>query len=163
MRPMLNDIEKKVVSAIQGDIPVASQPYRELASRIGIEEDQFLSVLSDLCKRGYIRRFGATLKHQKSGYTSNAMGAWKVEEERVEVVGSLMASHRQISHCYRRDPAPDWPYNLYTMIHADSEASCRRIAEDLSMRSGVRQYALFFSRRELKKTSMAYFSDDDED
>jgi DNA-binding Lrp family transcriptional regulator len=160
---MFDDIEKKVISAIQGDIPVTSRPYRELAYRIGIDETQFLSVLSVLCKQGVIRRFGATLKHQKSGYAANAMGAWKVAEERIEAVGETMASHRQISHCYRRDPAPQWPYNLYTMIHADTEDSCRDIARELSETTGIADYTLLFSLRELKKTSMAYFFDDDEE
>lgn len=158
---MLNEMEKKVISAIQGDIPVADRPYRELSSRLGIEEKAFLSILSDLCKRGIIRRFGATLKHQKSGYSANAMGAWQVEENRIEEVGTIMASQRQISHCYRRNPAQDWPYNLYTMIHADSETSCREFARHLSEKTGVRTYLLLFSQRELKKTSMTYFTDDD--
>lgn len=160
--PMLSDLEKKVIAAIQGDMPIVARPYRDLADKIGIPEEEFLSVLSVLCKRGIIRRFGATLRHQKSGYAANAMGAWQVDEARIEAVGEIMASQRQISHCYRRNPAPDWPFNLYTMIHADSEASCRELAQRLSEETGVPNYTLLFSRRELKKTSMAYFTDDDD-
>ena len=154
---MFSELEKKVIAAIQGDIPICERPYRELAARIGLSEETLLATLRDLRERNLIRRFGATLRHQKSGYSANAMGAWQVDEERVETVGGIMSACRQISHCYRRNPTPGWPYNLYTMIHADSEDGCWEIAREMAAKAGVDHYTLLFSRRELKKTSMVYF------
>jgi DNA-binding Lrp family transcriptional regulator len=159
---MLNTNEQKVIAAIQGDIPITARPYRVLAERIGMTETAFLEKLEGLRTRDIIRRFGATLRHQKSGYAANAMGAWQVPEERVETVGNRMAACRQISHCYRRNPNADWPYNFYTMIHAESREACWEIARQLSRETGVEDYTLLFSLRELKKTSMTYFSIDDE-
>jgi DNA-binding Lrp family transcriptional regulator len=160
---MLTEIEKKVVAAVQDDMPVCQRPYAEIARRIGLEESELLATLERLCRQGVIRRFGATLRHQKSGYRANAMTAWRVAEERIEAVGRLMAASPHVSHCYRRDPAPDWPYNLYTMIHAADEAQCREIAAELGRLTAVQDYALLFSRRELKKTSMLYFADEESD
>ncbi|WP_155313893.1 Lrp/AsnC family transcriptional regulator [Desulfosarcina ovata] len=156
---MLSDLEKRVISAIQGDIPIVSRPYQALAEAIGIPEATFIAVLQGLTDRGVIRRFGATLRHQKSGYQANAMTAWQVPEDRIEAVGKIMASFRAVSHCYRRDPAEDWPYNLYTMIHGKSEDDCRATAREIADKSGVDTYQLLFSRRELKKISMTYFPD----
>lgn len=158
MPGMLTDLEKKVVAAVQGDIPICKHPYRELAEQLGISEEAFLTELKALDDRKLIRRFGATLRHQKSGYTANAMVAWIVDEDRVEAVGKIMAAFRQVSHCYRRDPAPDWPYNLYTMVHAMSEVSCRETAAAMAAEADVETYTLLFSVREFKKTSMKYFS-----
>ncbi len=160
---MLNATEQKVIAAIQGDIPITAHPYRELAERIGLTETAFLEVLAGLRARNIIRRFGATLRHQKSGYAANAMGAWQVPETRIAAVGERMAACRQISHCYRRNPNADWPYNLYTMIHAESPEACWEIAREMSRDTGVEDYTLLFSLRELKKTSMTYFSIDDGD
>lgn len=154
---MLNEREKKVIAAIQGDIPICDRPYRTLADRIGLSEEALLETLTDLRRRDLIRRFGATLRHQKSGYSANAMGAWQVDETRVEEVGQIMAACRQISHCYRRNPSGDWPYNLYTMIHAESEDACWDIARGIAEQAAVGKFTLLFSRRELKKTSMTYF------
>lgn len=158
---MLSELEKKVIAAIQGDIPICERPYRELAESIGLSEEILLATLGDLRRRNLIRRFGATLRHQKSGYAANAMGAWQVAENRMESVGRTMAGCRQISHCYRRNPTPEWPYNLYTMIHAESEEACWEIARDMAAKAGVDHYTLLFSRRELKKTSMIYFPTED--
>ena len=157
----LTDVEKKVIEAVQGDIPITRRPYREISERIGIEEDIFLEILENLCKKGVIRRFGATIRHQKSGFKANAMVAWKVDENRINKVGEIMASFEAVSHCYRRDPKGDWPYNLYTMVHAKDTASILEIAARMSKKANVEIYSPLFSIRELKKTSMEYFSDNE--
>jgi len=154
---MLTKLEKLIVSSIQGNIPVTKRPYLAIAEKLQISEEKLLDVLNDLCERGVMRRFGATLRHQKSGFTSNAMVAWEVDEDRINSVGEKMASFREVSHCYRRDPNGDWPYNLYTMIHARDEESCRNIAQSLSEATSATSYILLFSLQELKKTSMVYF------
>lgn len=158
MTSKLTDLEKKVIASIQGNIPVSKRPYLELAEQIGVSEQMFIDTLQSLTDRGIIRRFGATLRHQKSGFSSNAMTAWQVAEERIDEVGSIMASFKEVSHCYRRDPKPGWPYNLYTMIHGTDEDNCRNTAAKMAEKAGVDTYSLLFSKKELKKTSMKYFS-----
>jgi len=155
---MLTELEKKVIASVQSDIPVISRPYHEISKKLKIPEKTLLKTLKDLCDRGVIRRFGATIRHQKSGFAANAMVAWIVDEGRIDEVGKKMASFRQVSHCYRRNPNGQWPYNLYTMIHANNEDTCRETARKMSRETGVESYALLFSRRELKKTSMEYFT-----
>lgn len=157
---MFTDLEKKIISLVQGDIPVEPRPYLTIAGKLGVDEATVLFVLNDLCDRGVIRRFGATLRHQKSGFTANAMIAWAVAEDRVDAVGDIMAGCDAVSHCYRRNPAPGWPYNLYTMVHAGDEAACREIALSISKNTGVAVYEILFSQKEMKKTSMQYFDDE---
>ncbi len=154
---MLTELEKKIVVAIQGDLPITPAPYQEIAGELGISEELLLDTLKSLCDRGVIRRFGATLRHQKSGFTANAMVAWRVEEERADQVGEIFASFREVSHCYHRKPTRDWPYTLYTMVHAGDEVECREIAFRMAEQAAVTDYELLFSREELKKTSMQYF------
>jgi len=159
---MLTDLEKKIIASIQGDLPISKQPYLEIAEKLGIDEDTVLSVLKSLCDRGVIRRFGATLRHQKSGFKANAMIAWQVEEDRVNEFGKEVIKFKQVTHCYRRNPAKDWPYNLYTMVHAADEDACREIAKKISDKTGIHKYSILFSRQELKKTSMQYFNDEED-
>jgi len=162
-RPMLTELDKRIIASIQGDIPITERPYLEIAEQLGISEKVLLEILQKLFDNGVIRRFGATLRHQKSGYEANAMVAWQVDENDIDTVGEKMAAFRAVSHCYRRNPKDDWPYNLYTMIHAKDEASCREIACNISAETSIDNYILLFSREELKKTSMEYFPTDDYD
>jgi DNA-binding Lrp family transcriptional regulator len=160
---MLTDLEKRIIASIQEDMAITARPYLKISEKLGISEETLLETLRKLSERGIIRRFGATLRHQKTGFTANAMAAWQVDEDRIEAVGNKMASFKQVSHCYRRNPTERWPYNLYTMIHANDKESCRRVARRMSQETEVKDYALLFSRKELKKTSMVYFPSDEDD
>lgn len=160
---MLTELEKRIIASIQQDMAVTARPYRVIAEKLGISETELLDRLKDLSRRGVIRRFGATLRHQRAGFSANAMVAWKVDEDRIKEVGQKMASFDQVSHCYRRNPTANWPYNLYTMVHADSEQACQETARKMSSATSVQNYTLLFSREELKKTSMVYFPSDEDD
>ncbi len=160
---MLTELEKKIIASIQQDMAVTERPYLKIAQELEISETELLKNIEALRKRGVIRRFGATLRHQRTGFKANAMIAWKVDEDRIEDVGQKMASFQQVSHCYRRNPTESWPYNLYTMVHANNEQACREIARKMSQAASVKDYSLLFSREELKKTSMVYFPTDEDD
>ena len=154
---MLSRLEKKIVALLQDNIAITERPYLEISKQLNIPEETLLQQLKDLYKKGIIRRFGATIRHQKSGFEANAMVAWQVYEDYIDEAGKQMASFKAVTHCYRRNPTDDWPYNLYTMIHAKNEESCWEIARKLAQKASVDTYTLLFSRKELKKTSMKYF------
>jgi DNA-binding Lrp family transcriptional regulator len=156
---MIDDSEKKVIAMTQGDLPLDPHPFAIAGERAGMSEEEFISRIRDLKERGVIRRFGATLRHQEAGFSSNAMVAWIVDEERVEEVGRILAGFKEVTHCYERVPRPDkgWAYNVYTMIHGDNRDVCVRIAARMAKKIGVEQYTLLFSEKEFKKTSMEYF------
>ena len=154
---MIDDLEKKIIALIQGDLPADLQPFAVLAEKLGIGEDHLLAKLKSLLHRGIIRRFGATLRHKEAGFISNAMVAWIVPEDSVEETGRAMAAFQEVSHCYQRKPQEGWAYNLYTMIHGYSREQCVQIARRMSHEAGIDQYILLFSEKEFKKTSMEYF------
>jgi DNA-binding Lrp family transcriptional regulator len=154
---MLDDLDKKIIALIQGDLPLTAQPYTELAQKIGIAEELLLERIRNLKTQGIIRRFGASLRHQKAGFIANAMIAWQVPEQKIEETGASMAQYKEVSHCYQRITHPDWPYNLYTMVHGNDEEACRQIAQKIALKTGIKDYVLLFSEKEFKKTSMRFF------
>ncbi|NQT57312.1 MAG: Lrp/AsnC family transcriptional regulator [Desulfobacteraceae bacterium] len=154
---MIDEIDKKVIGLIQGDLPLDKRPFATMAKKIDLTEEEFLSRVKDLKKQGIVRRFGATLRHQEAGFSSNAMVAWVVPDDRVDEAGSLLSKFPEVTHCYEREPQKDWHYNLYTMIHGNNRDLCIQIAERMSRSIGIDQYVLLFSEKEFKKTSMEYF------
>jgi len=123
-----------------------------------MEADVFLAILSRERDRGPVRRFGAVLRHRESGYVRNAMVAWIVDADSADAAARIMTECDAISHCYLREPAPDWPYTLYTMIHATSHEKLVAVIEDLSRGTGLSDYTVMETIRELKKTSPRYLS-----
>ena len=154
---MLTKNEKKVISIIQKDIPITSNPYKIMAKKIGISEETFIDVLKGLSYKKILRRYGATLKHQNSGFKANAMIAWNIDDEKADEVAEKMANFKEVTHCYKRCPKKNWDYNIYTMVHGKSKKECFDIAEKLLKVSNSNKHKLLFSKKELKKISMTYF------
>ena len=160
--PDLSATDKKLIFHLSGDLGRDIRPYAALAARLGLTEDYVLSAIRRFQALGLIRRFGATLRHQKSGFKANAMVAWQVRPEEAGATGERLAGLSYVSHCYQRRTAPGWPFNLYTMIHADSQA---RLGEFLAEMAGICRaldWRVLESLEEFKKTSLCFFHEYEE-
>lgn len=161
----MTDEEKRVARQVQGDIPLDKRPFAAIARSLGMEEGDVIRILKRLQEKGFMRRFGAVLKHTSAGFSENAMVVWAVPEERCEEIGSLLASYSEISHCYERTPPLEGVYNLFTMVHLTGGGPEETGTADrmdafvgtISSAIGIGEYQILRSLEELKKSSMEYF------
>ncbi|NJB68222.1 DNA-binding Lrp family transcriptional regulator [Desulfobaculum xiamenense] len=152
------DMQRTILRRIQGTLPDSPTPFADIAAEAGVTEQEVLDLVRGLKADGAIRRFGATLRHQKAGYAHNAMVAWYVEADLdIDEVGAIMAARPEVSHCYHRRNCMDWPYNIYTMIHGQNPDDYKLVVEEIIAATGVTQYDVLESVKELKKSSMKYF------
>lgn len=150
----MDKIDRLLLKSTQDGIPIVPEPFLEISKEIGIPEDEVIMRLENLVKNGVIRRFGASIGHRSIGITANAMCTWNVPDERVEEVGAIMAGFPEVTHCYERPRFPGWKYNLFTMVHAYSREECEKIAKEISIATGIKDYGILFSEREFKKTGV---------
>lgn len=160
--------ERAILRIVQQDLPDSATPFADIARQVTAElaetgetvtEAQVLELLAKLKDNGAIRRFGASIKHQRTGWNSNVMVAWMTASpEEADAAGAEAAKHPRISHCYYRpSPGEAWPYSLYTMIHGRTPEECLEVVEELRRTTSLDEHAVLESLRELKKTSMIYF------
>jgi DNA-binding Lrp family transcriptional regulator len=151
--------EESILRIVQDNLPESTTPYADIAQQVGCTEAEVLELLLRLKESGAIRRFGASIKHQKTVWKHNAMVAWQIDPAIADTCGELAAQHANISHVYYRpSSAPDWPYTLYTMIHGRSEQEYKDVIEELQRTTPLQTYAVLSSLKELKKISMTYFA-----
>lgn len=156
---MLDELDRRIIAAMQDDMPLVAEPYKVMADRIGIGESELLSRLAAYRAGGEMRRMGAVLRHREIGYAANALCAWQVAPERLEAVAAFMTASPAVTHCYARVPRPGWPYNFYIMLHGHTREECKRLAAELSSAAGLGVHVMLYSTREWKKTSMRYFGE----
>lgn len=149
--------DKQVVVRLSGDLPDSLTPYQDVATSLGLSEEELLGSIQRYKESGILRRLGAVVRHQRVGVAANAMVVWRVSEERVERTAEAIASSPAVSHCYEREPRPGWPYALYAMVHGRTRQECREFAEGIARSTGNPNYRLLFSVREFKKTSPSFF------
>jgi DNA-binding Lrp family transcriptional regulator len=154
-----DSIDKSILLILQGDMDDSFQPYLKIAHKVGISESEVLSRVKNMMEAGVIRRLGAMIRHIEAGIGFNGMVVWVAPPDRVDEVGSVFASFPEVTHCYERPPFGEKKANLFTMVHADSEAACHRIIDAMAEASGIKDYEILFSERELKKVSMTYYDE----
>jgi siroheme decarboxylase len=156
-----DDLDRAVIRATQGDLPVVSEPYAPAATELGMSVDALVEHLQGMVERGLLRRVAAILFHRRAGFSANGMGVWRVPEDRVLEIGPRMAAFRGISHCYQRPTYADWPYQLFTMAHGRSKEECDAVLDAVAASvPDLQDRAILYSSTEFKKIRLLYFTDD---
>jgi len=157
----VDEFDRAVIRATQGDLPVTSEPFADAAAALGISQPRLLEHMEGMVERRLLRRVAAILFHRRAGFSANGMGVWRVPAERIGELGPRMAAFRGVSHCYERPTYADWPYQLFTMAHGRSKEECDAILDaiEVEMRC-VEKRATLYSSTEFKKIRLQYFTDD---
>ena len=151
------DIDKKFIRVLQEDIETTSEPFTKSARVLGITTGELFAKAKEYEQIGVMRRFAAILRHRDAGFSANGMVVWKVPDDKIDEVGHKLAAFPQVSHCYRRPVFSDWPFNLFSMVHARTLKAAKRIAETMSSVVKIQDYSILFSTREFKKQRVKYF------
>ena len=106
----ITELDKKIVRAMQDELPLVAEPFKLIAEEIDSTEEEVLARLRLMKEDGALRKMGAVLRHREVGFRANALGVWVVPEERMDQVAEIMCSHMAVTHCYDRNVMPDWPY-----------------------------------------------------
>jgi DNA-binding Lrp family transcriptional regulator len=153
----IDSVDRRIILATQAGLPLTRQPYHRIAAELGLEPAEVMHRLQQMLANGVIRRISAVPNHYALGYRANAMTVWDVPDASVQRLGQRIGRLDFVSHCYQRPRhLPQWPYNLFAMVHGRSrnevEAKVTRIAELLGHDN--RGHALLYSSRILKKTGL---------
>ena len=132
-----------------------------IAAEADIPESEVIFRIRRMMDQGIIRRLGAMIRHIQAGIGFNGMVVWKVDPDRIEQVGQLLAAFPEVTHCYERPAFGEKGGNLFTMVHAETQESCLRIVSRMAEAIESTDYEILFSERELKKVSMTYFAEED--
>ena len=153
----MDTIDREIVTALQGGMPLTTRPWLDLALELGLAESDIVSRLKKMQETGIIRRVAAVPNHYKLGVTSNGMSVWDIDDDVVDALGEKIGALDFVSHCYRRPRAlPDWPYNLFAMVHGSSREEVEekaKIIEDLTS-DKCRGHDILYSSAILKKTGL---------
>jgi DNA-binding Lrp family transcriptional regulator len=154
----VSEEDKAAIRALQEDVPLTPRPFDLWGRQVGLSAEELLERAYDLRRRKIMRRFSAVLYHRKAGFKANAMGVWRVPDERIEEVGQAFAQYQAVSHCYQRPVYEDWPYALFSMVHGRSREECEAVLDAMAEETGLTDRLSLYSTREYKKTRVRYFT-----
>lgn len=144
-RVKFDDLDRRILQAIQYDFPVASRPYGEIAARLGVSEEAVLERVRGFQAEGLIRRLGASVNSQKVGYKSTLV-ALKVAPEGIERVTQLVNGFAGVTHNYLREGE----YNMWFTAIAPDEESLTAILAAVAAADGVEELMPLPAKRMFK-------------
>mgnify|MGYP003530100829 CR=1 FL=1 len=153
----LSDFDRRLVTATQSGLPLVPRPYEAVAAMLGSSSDAVRERLAALIDQGLVRRIGAVPNHYRLGYLFNGMTVWDVDDAQVDKLGARVGALPAVSHCYRRPRhLPDWPYNLFAMLHGRSREQVERQRTAIRglLGSACRADDILYSTAILKKTGV---------
>ena len=154
---IIDDTDRQIIRATQSGLPLVSRPYHEVAEQLGLSVSDVLSRMQLMQENGIIRRIAAVPNHYALGYKGNGMSVWDVPAERVNELGKKVGALEFVSHCYHRPRfLPEWPYNLFAMVHAHNKDEALLLVDRIADLLGEfdRGHDVLFSKQILKKTGM---------
>lgn len=152
-----DDFDRRLVLATQGGLPLVPRPYHAIAEQLGVSAEFVLARLAAMLQRGAIRRIGAVPNHYAIGYTANGMSVWDVADEQIDALGERVGALPFVTHCYQRPRRlPEWPYNLFAMVHGATRDEVRAQLTEIAALLGeaCRGHDVLFSTEILKKTGL---------
>jgi len=149
--------DKDFIRELQKNMEIVDEPFVNAAKNLGMTEQEVFEKMKHYEDIGVMRRFAAILRHRQIGFTANGMIVWKVDKDKIPEVGATLGSFPQVSHCYERPTYPDWPYNVFSMIHCKTHDEAYDVAKTIQDQIHVDDYNILFSTREFKKTRVEYF------
>ena len=154
---MIDDIDRTIIVATQGGLPLVPRPYHAIAEQLGLSADEVMQRLRAMLESGVIRRIGAVPNHYAIGWTANGMTVWDVADDKVDELGARIGALDFVTHCYRRPRAlPAWPYNLFAMVHGASRDEYAVKADEIRALLGdsCRGNDILYSTKILKKSGL---------
>ncbi len=156
---VLNVQDQKLIALIQGGLPLSSRPYAELGRQLDMPEETVIQRIRRMQENGIIKRMGIVVRHHELGYTANAMVVWDVPDDRIQKVGAALGRHACVTLCYQRPRRlPDWPYNLFCMIHGKNRGRVLDYIDSLAESEALQgiPHEVLFSGRRFKQRGARY-------
>ena len=157
IRNQIDETDRVILKATQAGFPLTPHPYHKVADTLGLHPNEVITRVQQMLATGVIRRIGAVPNHYKLGVRSNGMTVWNVADDVISEAGYDVGDLPFVSHCYHRPRhLPDWPYNLFAMVHGrnreETEAQAEEIAKVLGSRAT--DHDILYSTKILKKTGL---------
>lgn len=128
-----------------------------MAHIVGIPASEVMERMQRMLADGIIRRVGVVPNHYALGYKANGMSVWNVPEDQIAELGRRIGALDFVTHCYRRPRhLPEWPYNLFAMVHGKTREEVFEKVQQISdlLDDADQGHEVLFSTKILKKTGL---------
>jgi len=129
----LDETDRSLLTIIQEDFPIQSDPWQVLSDKIGVSADEVYERVEKLVDAGVIRKIGPVLETDRVGLSARTLVLMKVPDERVDEVGEIVSGFDSVTHNYLREHE----YNLWFTLITSSQERLRDSLDEILEATGI--------------------------
>ena len=128
----LNALQRRLLNDFQHGFPISATPYADMATRLGVSEQEVIDTLQGLQQQGAISRIGPVFRPNRVGVST--LAAMAVPAERLEEVAGLVNSYSEVNHNYEREHH----FNLWFVATARDDGQLQGVLQEIERQSGIK-------------------------
>jgi len=122
----MDELDCRILEALQNDFPLSEKPYEIIANRLQIPCEKLWDRTQRLIAEGVIRRIGASLDSHKLGFCST-LAAVCCKADIVEQAAEIIGRFPEVTHSYLRNDN----FNIWFTIIATDKKKIEHILEHI--------------------------------
>ncbi len=134
---VMDALDKEILNEIQWSFPLVPEPYKELANRFHVTNDEMKKRISNLKSIGVLRQLSAIFDTRRLGYKSSLV-AMAIEPDRLDYVANQVNRHPGVSHNYERNHE----YNLWFTLATPPGSDLKTEVDKFGKLAGIKKIRL---------------------
>ncbi len=130
---VIDEKNKKILNNIQVNFPIHSRPYKIIAQKLDLSEDELITRIRQMKEDVLIRRIGGNFSPDRLGYHSTLCAA-KVPEDKIKLFTKAINAYSGVTHNYKRDHE----FNIWFTFIASSIEIIKTNLKQISKETGVK-------------------------
>ncbi len=158
----MNPGDYALIKCVEHGLPICHRPYAKIASQLNVTEQEVIERIQQLITTGVIKRYGVVVRHKELGYHANGMVVWDIADDKVDELGTCIGRYACVTLSYHRPRhLPQWPYNLFTMVHGSNREEVKQKVTEIVEKCGLQSinHNILFSTRRFKQRGASYTQD----
>ncbi len=131
----MDEIDKRIINALQDGFPICAAPYRQVAAQLGLSEQELIDRLKALLDNGSLTRFGPLYNAEQMG-GALTLAAVKAPIERFDEIADIINAFPEVAHNYARNHE----LNMWFVIATETPEQIQQTITAIERQTGLSVY-----------------------
>ena len=121
----LTDLQESLVNDFQKYFPLSLTPYADIATQLGVTEEEVLETLRDLNEKGIVSRIGPVFRPHRIG--TSTLATMAIPNSRLKQIADYLSALPEVNHNYEREHH----FNLWFVITASTQEHLEAVLTEI--------------------------------
>lgn len=133
--PELDNLDRLLINELQGGFPISERPFKDVADRLGSDENTVLAKITHLRETGVLSRFGPMYNAERMG-GGLTLAALSIPVDDFERVNDIVNAFPEVAHNYKREHK----LNMWFVLATETPERVQECCDEITRVTGYQVY-----------------------